>query len=204
MKFGGKLSFAIFICLFLLMLILPAIAEEKSETDYFPLTVGSWWKYKMELFDTEILIKVTGREKVGGYNCYVVEVSKAGKVNSVAYYAKTRDKVLMVGSRNMETREPIIYKKPRVYLEYPLETGKTWKLEDDPLRGGKTETKKVESEETISVPAGEFKCFHLNIKPEENDAISETWYAPGVGAVKMMIGRTKTKLQIPLVEYSVK
>ena len=204
MKTERKLIFAIYILVFFLMSVLPALAEEKGGADYFPMTVGSWWKYKMELFDTEILIKVTGREKIGGYDCYVVEVSKAGKVNSIAYYAKTRSKVLMVGSKNMETREPIIYKKPRVYLEYPLEIGKTWKLENDPLRGGRTETKKVETEETIKVPAGEFNCLHLTIKPEENDVVSETWYAPGIGVVKMMMGKTKTKLQLPLVEYSVK
>lgn len=204
MKTERKQFFLIYVLMFFVLSILPAAAEVKGGTDYFPLTVGSWWKYKMELFNTEILIKVTGKEKIGGYDCYVVEVSKAGKVNSIAYYAKTGNKILMTGSMNMETKEPIIYKKPRIYLEYPLETGKTWKVEDDPLRGGKTITKKLENKETIKVPAGEFNCFHLTIKPEENDVISETWYAPGVGAVKMMIGRTKTKLQIPLVEYSVK
>lgn len=204
MKTVGNRVIIIIAVMFFLMSFIPAMAEEKGGTDYFPLSVGSWWKYKVELFETELLVKVTGKEKIGGYDCFVVEFSKAGKVNSVAYYAKTKNRILVIGSLDIETREPKVYKKPRIYLEYPLKPGKSWTFEDDPLRSGKTVTKKVEKEEKVTVPSGEFDCLYVSTKPEEHDTISETWYAPGVGAVKMIMGKKGSKLQVPLIEYQVK
>ena len=204
MNIKGKILLSLMLAALFLSAAHPVIAGETKSDDYFPMKVGNWWKYSVPRLDGELIVKITGEEKVGKYKCFLVEFYQNGKLTSQAYYTRKGNKILIVGGKDTKTRVPKKYKKPHVYLEYPLSVGKSWKIKDTPMRGNITVVKKVEKQEKIKVPAGEFDCLFVTEKPADIHGSNEVWYAKGVGAVRMSIGRGKAKLDVPLVEYNVK
>lgn len=195
--------------LFFIVMSLPACADSALSKDWFPLEVGYWWVYDIEAVDTDIVVKVTGKEKVGRYNCYVVEMGDTkGNLSSIEFYFKTANEVLIVGERDIKTKKNRIFDPPREYLKIPLKEGATWNisrhLEKNRLI---KETKKVMTSGSIKVPAGTFSTLKvINMRKEDGmDRISmQLWYARGVGVVKMIFRSEETMFIMPLKEYNLK
>jgi len=203
----NKLCARIFVMVLLagFFMTLPVRGKKAKEADYFPLKVGYWWKYRIKKMNAELVIKIVGREKVGKYNCFVINMINNGKLDAIAYYARTNDRILLVGAKDPQSKRVFILKKPEIYLSLPLKVGKTWKTRDETGDGKSiTKTKRVIMKEKVEVPAGSFSTFYVDIRPAGKHSSNEFWYAPGVGVVKMSIGTGETRMMAPLVEYKVK
>ncbi len=200
----------ILLCVLLFVVIaLPAHADSNLSKDWFPLEVGYWWVYDLEAVETDVIIKVTGKEKVGKYNCFVVEMGDTkGNLSSIELYCKTSDEVLIIGEKDIKTRKNKIFDSPREYLKIPLKEGATWNISKY-LEKNKVirETKKVMAVGDIKVPAGKFSTLKvINMKKEDGkDRISlQLWYSRGVGVVKMILRSEDILFVMSLKEYNLK
>ena len=199
----------ILLLLFFVFQLLPAHADSALSKDWFPLEVGYWWIYDIEAVDTDLVVKVTGKEKVGKYNCFVVEMGDTkGNLNSIEFYCKNGNEVLIVGEKDIKTKKNKIFDTPREYLKVPLKEGTNWKIsryteKNKVIR----ETKKVMAAGKIKVPAGTFTTLKvINLRKEDGkDRVSlQLWYAQGVGVVKMILRDEENMFIMPLKEYNLK
>lgn len=187
----------------------PAYADTPLSKDWFPLEVGYWWVYDIEAVDTDIIVKVTGKEKVGKYNCFVVEMGDTkGNLSSIEFYCKTGNEVLIVGEKNIKTKKNKIFDPPREYLKTPLKQGMTWKISRyEENNKVVRETKKVTDGGEIKVPAGSFSTLKvINLRKEDGKEriAMQLWYAEGAGVVKMILRSEDTMFIMPLKEYNLK
>lgn len=183
------------ICLLLLFISNVCFASESTNTitvkmqeDYFPITVGSRWKYDTN--NGEMSVRIEKQENKD----YVVSISDVSAATSKEYFYST-------GTEIMSTKRELfvfflsdIYKYtphfPRV--KYPLVKGEKWIWEGKKQRGDndfKTAsiTISVLGPEKISVTAGTFECIKLRMVGSDEEGAKEDfyqWLAPGVGMVK--------------------
>jgi len=204
-KFGIFTLSIFLVCFFINTPVFPV---PKSD-DVFPLEIGCWWIYDVKEIDSQIIVKVTGRKKVGNFNCYMIEMGDDnGNISSIEYYAKKGKKILIVGEKDPARKKVTIYKKPKVYLKLPLKVGLKWTVSET-LKNGKkvVETRKVFAKKKVRVPGGEFNAFHVKhyvTKSGKTHEKMDTWYAPGTGEVKMILKGRANVLNFFLKEYNLK
>ncbi|HXD95443.1 MAG TPA: hypothetical protein VN646_02815 [Candidatus Acidoferrum sp.] len=151
-----------------------------------PLTAPHWnvgeeWAFRWEgpAGRGTYIISFVREERLDGLPCYVV---KTGQNES--FYRQ--DDLALV----RETRDGAVTSvsvPPRPQFEWPLTVGKRWEqvvtLE---RRQDRTTTEtpwswEVQSEETITVPAGTFRTVRIDARNQRTGApIYEMWYAPEV------------------------
>lgn len=74
---------------------------------------------------------------------------------------------------------------PQIILPAALKVGDTWDSEDEILRNPMQQHFAVVAEETIVVPAGRFRAFHLHCEDSSTLVIKlDRWFVPGTGFVK--------------------
>ena len=110
------------------------------------------------------------------------------------YVIKTENREIFYRKADIATTREIVEgapallsTPPRLKYVFPLEVGKTWEQnlrEDRPSAGGITErvdVVTVETEETITVPAGTFRTLKIVYRNKATGAIRyEEWYSPEV------------------------
>jgi hypothetical protein len=158
--------------------------------DYYPLGEGYSWQYEATIREekSEVWKNVTGKEKVGGEECFVVEDRGMGGDFRKLSVSKGKNGVHVLGMRR-EVAQPF------PWLKFPLEKGARWLHTLEAQEGAPKRTLEftVEGEEEISVPAGDFKAqrVRLSITEDGTDKRFEyrMWYAPDVGEVKRVMKR---------------
>lgn len=106
--------------------------------------------------------------------------------------------------------------KPQLYLQFPLEVGKSWKFDngwhnkEGGWKGNQTYSVKVVSLEKITVPAGEFETYRLEAKGFFNNTTANFsgaqttiyWYSPLLRRViKTEYKGANNKNMTQLIEY---
>jgi len=182
--------------LFVLVVLAPVpAADDKKKPDYYPLTKGNKWEYRISINGKETDFTV----ELGDV---VIKEGKQHAKGTIRFGSgewteenSSDEKGLYMNAMAGEKCDP-----PRTVLKYPLKAGDTWTQkfkEGDKDAEGKTT---VREPETIEVPAGKFKAFPVDtvIKTGDDTATATTWYAEGVGIVKMIVKSTPEPLAITL------
>lgn len=163
--------------------------------DYYPLGEGYTWTYEITKGGEkkEFVKKVSGKEKVGDRECFVVEDQGMGGEFKMLYLAVEKDAVWVHRMRSE-------IEKPFQWLKLPLKKGDTW---SDVLtkRGGEgsndTATMEfvTEDEEEVTVTAGKYKTWRVKMIGKEGDDKDKgvevaMWFAADVGEIKRIVKLT--------------
>lgn len=159
------------------------IAAILAQTDYSPFQDGAEWVYKTREGDV-FTVKVAGREKLGGYDCFRVETT--GPIRTTREWVAVTDQGELVARRERYRYDPAY---PR--LKYPLKDGARWEFEVTKKSDIEEDTKvkgtyEVLGVEDLTVRAGSFTCYKVRWVIEESGGAVDGvfWVASGVGVVK--------------------
>lgn len=173
-------------------------------SEYYPLTVGSTWDYRaivtmtMYLPDTVTTVDTTTvsteitEETTLDNGTEVVEqmtITDMGTIvdTSYSYLRDTGDELLMYSDKADTTADTAAV--------YPLEAGKTWIMEGD--------TVEVIGEESVTVPAGTWTCWHLTYGDD-----MDMYLAANVGLVRQTMHEEdeyySMDMLMELTDYDVK
>ncbi|HEY6104283.1 MAG TPA: hypothetical protein VI007_13775 [bacterium] len=164
----------------------PPAAAATPAGSYFPLSVGATWVRRND-DGAEVTIKVLGTKTVAGAGCTILETRTTGRLGAVRVcYEQTSD-----GVRALETQGlgiTLVLDPPRPTLELPPQAGRSWSWTPKNVPFSMTVTDTWVLEESIRVPAGSFTAWKLQsiAKRGSTTATVTTWYAPGVGPVKVV------------------
>ena len=160
--------------------------------DYFPIDEGYSWTYEATAGEkkVEIVKSVTGKEKVGDADCFIVEDRGMGGDFRKLYLQKDKD-----GLQVLKMRREIT--KPFPWLKFPFEKGVRWvhQLASPESKDKASLEFVVEDEEEIVVPAGTYKARRVRMFGAEDGKDKQIdvtmWYAPNVGEVKRLTKRIR-------------
>ncbi len=153
---------------------------------YFPLTPGATW-VRRGGDGTQITADVTGTSVVGAAGCTIVEtvsVRSGQKRVSRSCYRVTAGAVLLVETE--AGGRTTVLDPPRPVLILPPVPGKAW-VWTPKNPPGELERSEWLGAETVHVPAGTFQTWKLQTTTKRGilTLTLATWYAPGVGIVKI-------------------
>jgi hypothetical protein len=187
-------------------------------------TIGDTWVSKWHTGGQDYTVTsiITGEDTINGKSCWVMETSYdpayLGQVLSTTnkYYKDSLDIVFIEYHTNTSQTTTITYQVSGTAY-YPLEVGKESKeIDIETITTGdsmitQTEnvtvitTTKVEKIETITVPAGTFKCFKVLKYDESGNLIQTTWKSDKTKLFQVKIDDpTEIDSSYELISYSVK
>src|SRR5262249_14008773 len=159
----------------------PATTPSTRTLDAPVWKVGDEWSFRWESprgSGTYVSV-VTREESMDGFGCYVV---RTGRRES--YHRKT-DLAFVMEKLNREIEQQV--RPPALHFVWPLSVGRTWDeaYTTEWPRDQRTRThafiSHVETEETISVPAGTFVTLKMVRRLTPGDELNyEAWYSPDV------------------------
>ena len=164
---------------------------------YFPLVPGAVWVRKAG-DGGEIKATVTRQKFAGAVRCTVIETKTVRdgreRVTRICYQATATH------VRAIETEVAgrfIVVDPPRTVLLLPPQAGVTWSWipRDSPVQA--TVTEEWVREESVKVKAGTFNAWKVRTVTKRADVTVTlfTWYAPGVGIVKIEREEQRGQLQ---------
>jgi len=181
-----------------------------GETDiesYMPLKEGSIWEYEALNFKNDnvtrksrlTVINMSPRD-FDGENVipvkYVWKVKEIGDPTSNTFYfyffVKTNNSIYSIAKQMEKDIEPKKLNTPLTYLKNPIKKDNKWKdvNAESTIEG---------IEDTVTVPAGSFKCVRVKQSLDNGDIIT-VWYAKDIGRIKQLY-QSKENLLIQLLEY---
>lgn len=163
--------------------------------EYYPLTVGTTWVYKVA--GNETTVRVAGVERLGKEDCLRMETAVAGgKVSELL--AVRADGVYRVKVKDDALKNPV------KVLAFPVKLGAAWDI-DSGFGGvdikGKMTVKGLR--EKVKTPAGEFEAVLVESSDVEVGGAKvqmRFWYAKGVGLVRQEF--TLTEGNVTTLELS--
>jgi hypothetical protein len=171
--------------------------------NYYPLTKGGKWEYRLSVrgeshrATTEVKhLEVKGGRTFARLESRYPDAVSIGEVVSVDDRGIYREAAL--GSE---------LPSPLRLLQYPVRAGAVWR---DPIKVGKIEGILVvtvrDVAAVVEVPAGKFTTVTIDSAGEiagEVGLITTTWYADGVGIVKLRQRRSgQPELLVELLRYT--
>ncbi|MBU1355523.1 MAG: hypothetical protein KJ620_03070 [Candidatus Edwardsbacteria bacterium] len=169
----------------------PVGSDGTTQSDYYPISSGSWWKYS-SFWDYTDSIGETDTLSTGSlvYALYTITAGYTMKV-----YLQKTDKEIRRYPSLSDTNYIL------VLLKYPLYVGLKWEVTPYPLLAN-YDSMYVIGLGSITVPAGTFPNCYKILRKRDNireDPVSTVkWYAPNVGFVFNPEDSTK------LISYSIK
>ncbi len=154
--------------------------EGPVKNPYYPLKVGSEWKYKVQ--GGPISVKVTGSEKVANQAGYKLETTAGSKVSATEVVAVTKEGVLRYNVNGLNAEPPIMFlpADPTATKEWNVDS----KVAGQQIKG----TFKVTMED-VTVPAGTYqKAVHVkgsDMTIGSTKTTVEYWFAKDIGIVKL-------------------
>lgn len=186
-------------------LLLATLCAQAQEDDYYPVKEGYRWTYKMST-GAQWIATVTGKEKIKGVDCFIIETEVGGQKVQKEWMAKTDEGVQYLKMSSMANGQAQTFNPPVVLIRYPIEQGQEWKLGS--FMGG-TLTGVHKGEEEVKVPAGPFTAWKVVMTyaaGEKNSQTRTSWYAKGVGCVKQVMtmqeGDQKMELNLELTRFT--
>ena len=172
----------------------PSSPPKDGGADYFPLKAGNLWVYgksNKEADAPDITIRVTGKAKVEGVDCFVYETSIGSRINRRDYlelrsgdgiYSRKREIFTPMGTKEFFPQPPDLL------LKFPLKTGSSWEWEDNSEKKLKGfNIFEITGYESIRTEAGDFDCYRLEVYQENTRGDkykTVRWFAKEVGMVK--------------------
>jgi hypothetical protein len=176
-----------------------AADDKKTTTDYYPLTVGNTWQYKVGT--TGFLLKVAKKEKVktdkGDIECARIELVTNNKTASFEHIGITPDAIVRYTFEGKPAAPPI------PFFKLPPKKGASWEV-DSKIDGQVLKGKFTSGEEEIKVPAGSFKTVTVTGKDLDVNGRKMTltyYFADKVGMVKQVIELEGQKIIIELEKF---
>lgn len=175
-----------------------------ESTQSFPNETGNHWKYKytssLSLPQQEIDVNITGDTIIAGQNAKIWRYQFSINTNfNFSRYVVSNDTTV------------VVYRNggfPPIYLRYlfPIVVGNAWTC------AGIGDSAHVRSQETVSVPAGNFETFRVSRKFYFPGAFNfdTMCFRPRVGLIKMIQGEHENHGPVignglwELISYSVK
>jgi serine/threonine protein kinase len=161
----------------------------------YPLKAGSAWTYKG---NSDLTIRVVGREGVAGREYYRLEGVVAGKVGGSEYVAVEPDGVYRQWTGTIKPDPHLML------LPAAPKAGDRWEI-DSKLPTGQVTGRGVVRVEDVKVPAGTFaKAVVVEWQTSTSSGVSTTttWYAENVGPVKIVTRSSTTRSTLDLVKYT--
>lgn len=171
-----------------------AAARPAAGDSYYPLAKGSKWTYTTDYADDTVLVhEVTGTEKVGDVECYVVEHKTVGptlgtRLMRKEWLAPGPDGVMI--HKLQRGRSELDVVKPFYKVKNVMRKDDEWKGQAKAEENPPQHEIRVEEEVDVEVPAGKFKAWKVHLKIESgtrHSAEGTEWYAANVGLVKSEI-----------------
>jgi hypothetical protein len=201
---------------FLLILVITPLSFSQAPS-YFPLSVGNKWVYDVvgsipdsshAVFNVEIVsTQRVARVGVGSVECYVIQYQLQGQIVQEECFAWGGSSLLLY--RTVVDGETFEIDPPRLYLKTPLSVGQEWKWAGE-VRGQNGERSevvlfsRVDYQADITIPAGVFKAFEVNVHATPYSELSATtWYAEGVGVVREITSYNGLTVTVNLVSFSI-
>lgn len=187
-----RLSMAAWAC----VLLAPASASTPPAPGdtYYPLAKGNKWTYSTDYADdTELVHEVSGTEKVGGVECFIVEHKTVGPTLGTRMMRKewlAADDDGTVIHKVSRGRSELEVVKPFFKIKHILRKDDEWKGQAKAEENAPHYSYLVMGEEEVEVPAGKYKAVKVHVKIESGSrhaAEGSEWYAKNVGIVKSEI-----------------
>jgi hypothetical protein len=171
---------------------LDLVSMSRPGETWLPLKKGARWTYSTDYDEkTDLVHEVTGTEKVGDVDCFVVEhrsenaEEKRIRKLRVEWLAQTEDGVRIHKVRRGQA--DLAVGKPYFKLKSALRKDDEWAGEATASENPTKTSVIVEEQEEVKVPAGTYACWKLKVKVESGTrhrAEGWEWYAKDVGMVK--------------------
>ncbi len=193
-----------------LLCLFVSVATIAQAAPIFPTTTGTTWDYAQTGAEpSRFSISITGRETVAGQELMKLVTKDQGEIIQTQLVTATEKGLLFHGRRSADGTITS-FEKPRVLLPFPLAVGGTWELDDDVAGMAMHQVFKVVAEESVKVPAGDFRAYHLHCEQPWPLSVSiDRWFAPGTGFVKDVTvtrgptGRLLSRATTVLTKFSV-
>jgi hypothetical protein len=164
------------------------VAAPTPAPSLFPLVVGAQW-VRVNEDGVQATSRVTGSKTVGGKQCMVIErkaVERGRERTTHVCYLSTATEVVLLEFTS-QRGEARVSNPPRPILKLPPRAGQTWSWSPADSAFELKITEKWIGEESIKVKAGTFRAWKLQTVAigEDSEITTLTWYAPGVGMVRL-------------------
>jgi hypothetical protein len=167
---------------FTLLLAAAFLVQEAAPAPFFPLKEGAVWTYVSG--GTQGKVKVTGREKIGETEAWVLTTQMEGEPAQREYLAADASGIRLL---RQGTGERVTdYATPMLRLKLPPTRGEAWEWTGEIGEAKAVVKFKNEGEDEVKVPAGTYKAWKVSAQIEVGSAkhTGVNWFAPGVGIVK--------------------
>jgi len=159
----------------------PAVAKDRTPSDYYPLKVGTKWLYRVQGQTGRVTNLVSKTELIDGQQVACVETTFQDKVIPTEHLANTPQGLFRYRSHGIGLSPPLCL------LRYPVKKGDSWKSKI--VVGGQQEVHVscCVGAEKVTVPAGTYDAVTIDVVLMLGDTIvgtSKYWLAAGVGMVK--------------------
>lgn len=148
------------------------------------LVVGHEWVYSVTspadkhspTKEKEVTIIVTGKT-VGQADTYDLTVSTRARSSTESFVVRSTKEGIML---EKSTNKPL--EQTAMLVKYPLKKGTAWVF--SPEKNFSADMK-VAGEETLTVPAGKFKCYKIDTSIVDSNQHITIWFNKSVGFVKL-------------------
>jgi hypothetical protein len=146
------------------------VAAPAQAEPLYPLEVGMYWTYQVGDVEKSVTNRIVSSKNILGNewfqlnefgDTFWIRNSDKGQVEAINLWG--------TGAENVTTIEELLVYK------YPYQVGETYMLGEDSIT--------IETEKTVTVPAGSFQCTPYRIQMNESD-YSISCIAQGVGVVE--------------------
>lgn len=201
--------------------------------NYFPLAVGNSWEYQLAPSGDTVVRKITGKTKLIGHQYFILTTSSPeglieellrATAGGIRRYVKDINTDII---RNLKPYLTQLFPGAEVkvitpplevlYMPYPLEINQKWTIasmetfvkdkdQGEELKLTSAISGQVVNKETVTVPAGDFEAFKLEISISSEvringdvekfppEVIDRLWFAENVGLIQVTFGEQMAQL----------
>src|SRR6266850_1356569 len=135
-----------------------ALLQEPQPAPFLQFKVGAVWTYVTG--SAEGKVRVTGREKIGEVEAFVLTTEIGGATTEKEYLAVDATGIRML--RQASGDRIIDYATPFIRLKLPPVKGDTWEWKGDMGKSKASVVFTNEGEDEITVPAGKYKAWKVS------------------------------------------
>lgn len=174
---------------FLAIALVLAAVSARSEA-LLPTAEGTSWEY--ELTETlpgaapvrSVVTVRVGRQLLDGKETVKLETLSGNVVSKIELVSADQNGIACL-ARSGKDGKIAKLNPPEPIIAAPLEIGAAWELEGEVFGIKMHQRFTVVAEENVTVPAGNFRAFHLQCEDSSLMSIKlDRWFVPGTGFVK--------------------
>ena len=169
------------------------VEAKRIQPVYHPTELGTRWVYAAGPGPVEVIVEVTSIEEKNGVKTITAHRIEDGEQGRVWQTVRISRDGMFVSDDGGIASDP-----PPCLLRSPAKAGEQWSEEFNFGKRRCTGKRSVGAAEEIEVPAGRFTAVPVTFDYKLADCGDErdtTWYAPNVGEVKSVFGRSERVLK---------